>query len=497
MKCSIKIFEVIVGIFLCVPLTVHSQVDTSMMPVQENITFETPVIPQLNWTGYFQTDDRLQPKKNYKCNWQEYRLDLKAEFRPSEQVKFYSEFWIRTFKLPEAANIKGLNDRQKTIPVEFDLREAYFDISGFIFKNMDLRAGRQRTAWGTCDKLNPTDNLNPYDMEDIWDFGRHSSSNGIRLNYYFKKTTLSGVFFPRYSPPILPNSDWYSAFMNKSDIPDKFYYSFLNLITIPFDLKTGSVTDSLILPGTELKNSMTAGIKVKTSIKRFDLSLSYAYSRDLMPVPFYAETNLVIDTLAIYPVPFGRATANIFTTLKFPRIHVAGFDFEGSIGQVGIRGETGLFFPEEIKMKRVITSLLLTEDSVLTDSIVLSSKPFLKYVFGLDYTRDNLYFNLQYCHGFVHENGTSGLNDYFVFAFEWKLFNEKLRLSLLNTALEVNNFRHFRNTYAIMYMPELAWKPVDGAEISLGARIIEGTTQAAFGKVKDNDEVFLRLKYSF
>jgi len=42
---------------------------------------------------------------------------------------------------------------------------------------LDIRIGRQRIAWGTADKLNPTDNLNPDDLEDIFDFGKHLDSN--------------------------------------------------------------------------------------------------------------------------------------------------------------------------------------------------------------------------------------------------------------------------------------------------------------------------------
>jgi hypothetical protein len=41
---------------------------------------------------------------------------------------------------------------------------------------LELTVGRQRIAWRTADRLNPTDNINAYDLEDIWDFGRHHGS---------------------------------------------------------------------------------------------------------------------------------------------------------------------------------------------------------------------------------------------------------------------------------------------------------------------------------
>jgi hypothetical protein len=46
-------------------------------------------------------------------------------------------------------------------------------------------------------------------------------------------------------------------------------------------------------------------------------------------------------------------------------------------------------------------------------------------------------------------------------------------------------------------MPEVSYIPIDNAEITVGARIIDGTQSTSFGRVMDNDQVYIKLKYSF
>ena len=61
----------------------------------------------------------------------------------------------------------------------------------------------------------------------------------------------------------------------------------------------------------------------------------------------------------------------------------------------------------------------------------------------------------------------------------------------------VKDFKDFKNNYALILMPEIAYYPVDNAEVTLGLRWIEGKDTTTFGRVKDNDELYIRVKYSF
>ncbi len=136
--------------------------------------------------GAASTDDRVSTDANPQLTFQEYRLELSADARPSDSAKLHAEAWIRSAGLSPSSlpSTDSLFSVGGIAPVSLDLREAYFELNGFIFSNVDLKVGRQRIAWGTADKLNPTDNVNALDLSDPWDFGRHLGSDGVQLSVY-------------------------------------------------------------------------------------------------------------------------------------------------------------------------------------------------------------------------------------------------------------------------------------------------------------------------
>ncbi|MEO0206913.1 MAG: hypothetical protein ABIL22_09610, partial [candidate division WOR-3 bacterium] len=146
------------------------------------IFFALNLVFGLDWSGYFSTDHRILIKEDCPLSFEEYRLNLNPQQNLNDNIKFYGEVWLRSFGLPKIESLDDLFSKNKITPFEIDIREAYIDILKFPLENIDLRIGRQRIAWGTADKINPTDNLNPLDLEDIWDFGRHLGSNGIKID---------------------------------------------------------------------------------------------------------------------------------------------------------------------------------------------------------------------------------------------------------------------------------------------------------------------------
>lgn len=468
-----------------------------MMPVEES--------PKgLEWGGYIMTDDRMRID-GAKLNWQEYRLDFKAQYKFGDRAKFNSEIWLRGIRTPGVTQSSDLMFSNKVMPIELDIREAYFDIYGLFTKNLDVRIGRQRIAWGTGDRLNPTDNLNPYDMEDVWDFGRHAASNALQLNYYAGRWTFTAVGILNFTPSVLPGSDWTPAFMPEASLPEVIYdTNSLPGFSLPIYVNTTGISDSIILPARDIKHSPTFGFKVKRSIGAWDLSLSYVYNRDAVPMVTKAHSNLTVDTIII-SLPFtvyANATASVKAQLEYPVQKIIGFDFAGSLWGMGLRGEAACIIPEKKYMKQTmhyeVPAFGMAKDSILPDSLVSDGKAYVKFLVGIDYTfSNNIYLNFQYLHGFLHERGNANLNDYFILGAEWTLCNSKLKLSLLNSGLQVSDWKDFGNSYALLYLPELSYKPVDNAEITLGAHIIDGAGGSGFGKVQKNDDVFVRFRYSF
>jgi hypothetical protein len=181
----------------------------------------TVVLAQVEIGGYILTDTRLFFQKNYKFYWNENRFDLKIEASPLKSAHVYIEFWGRSFGLPEVKTSSDLMQREKdkVFPRSILFREAYVDLYGFISPNLDIRIGLQRIAWGTGDKLNPTDNLNPDDLEDIWDFGRHLGSQAIKASYYLGDYTLTAVFIPVFTTATMPIKEWAEAFSSPPEFP--------------------------------------------------------------------------------------------------------------------------------------------------------------------------------------------------------------------------------------------------------------------------------------
>jgi hypothetical protein len=226
------------------------------------------------------------------------------------------------------------------------------------------------------------------------------------------------------------------------------------------------------------------GFKVAKNFWGYDLSLSYFYGRDYLPL--VNSVNFIpVDTLGMVDVSM---------EFIYPRIQVFGMDMAGALGKVGIWVEGALFFPKKVEMTTDITGLGMGA----LRSTALNNKPYIKYVVGADYTfKNGWYINGQYLHGFIHERGGDMLGDYFVFAVEKRLLNDKLKIIPIGGGVEIKDFSDIKNNYALIFVPEVTYFPFDNAEINFGFRILEGKETTTFGGVKDNDEVYLRVKYSF
>jgi hypothetical protein len=437
--------------FLCIPL--------AFLGAQEN---------EVNISGGLQTEDHFSLTEDMDNTWHEYRLSLKLKAVFADKAALFSECWIRTWGVPNILASEDLTDRDKVVTMNIDLKEAYVDIYDFFIEHLNMRIGRQRIAWGTGDKLNPTDNLNPYDLENIWDFGRHLGSDGLKAYYYLDNLSLTLVYIPLFTPAVLPRGSWADALSPPVELPG--------------GLTLGSMTDSITLPQTSLWESSTLGVKISFLLFNFDFSLSYIYGRDFLPI---ADKS----TLTTPALPVVDITNELF----YPRVHIGGADVAGEIFSIGVWAEVAVFFPEKVTLTTDLSALGMgtQENSVLEE-------PYVKYLLGFDYTFSNgIYINLQYLHGFIHERGPENLHDYFILGMEWKLFDDKIKISPLSGGIEIDDFTDIAGNYAFFYSPQICLYPIDNAEISIGCIIIQGADTTTFGRAKDNDEFYIRMKYSF
>ena len=433
---------------------------------------------RLKISGELLTDERFLLNNKKDWAWNENRLTLRLDKKITNNSKFYSEVWLRNIGLPNITSSGDLYNKGIIDPYNLEIREAYVQLFGFLTKNLDLKIGRQRITWGTADKLNPTDNLNPYDLEDILDFGRHRGSDAISLNYYFNSEfSLQGVYIPIFQPANMPIGIYANALTPNMELPQ--------------GMVLNEFSDTILLPRYNLAESSTAGLKFKGFAKGVDFSVSYVWGYDGLP---FATRNTFIPVDAMGGI-------NINSQLSFSRTHIFGADMATSIAGIGFWAEAAAFIPEkDVIMTNDLSAFYpmspvpVTKDSLLLDS----SKPYIRFVVGGDYNfSDGSYLNFQYLHGFIHERGNENLNDYFFLRYEKKFFNEKLKIAPIGGGFIVTDWDKIKDNYALVYMPEISYKATDNAEITLSTIIIEGKGANLFVKMKDYDMFIFKLKYSF
>ncbi len=432
----------------------------------------------LKISGSLLTDERFLLTDKNDWAWNENRLTLKLDKKITSRSKFYSEVWLRNIGLPNITSSADLYNKGIVDPVNFELREAYVHVFGFLSKNLDVTVGRQRIVWGTADKLNPTDNLNPYDLEDILDFGRHRGSDAINLNYYFNNNlSLQGVYIPIFQPANMPIGIYANALTHEMELPQ--------------GMVLNEFSDTILMPRYNLAQSSTAGLKFKGFVKGVDFSLSYVWGYDGLPFAT-RNTFIPVDT-------FGGI--NINSQLSFSRTHIFGVDMATSIGGFGLWAEAAAFMPDK--------NVIMTNDfsafypsspvPVTMDSLLLdSSEPYVRFVLGGDYNfSDGSYLNFQYMHGFINERGQGNLNDYFFARYEKKFFNEKLKIAPIGGGFIVTDWNNIKDNYTILFVPEIAYQATDNVEMSLSAAIIDGKGSGVFSNLNNFDMLMFKLKYSF
>jgi hypothetical protein len=457
--------------------TIVNPSDTTVI-VQEVQDVQNPDENKLKISGELLTDDRFLLKDKNDWAWNENRLTLKFDKKITGNSKFYSEIWLRNIGLPKLTTSSELYNKGIVDPYNLDIKEAYVQMFSFLTKNLDLKIGRQYITWGTADKLNPTSNLNPYDMEDILDFGRHRASDAINMNYYLSNDfSLQGVYIPFFQPANMPVGIFSNALNPGMELPQGMVLK--------------GVSDTLLMPRYSLGESSTAGFKFKGMVKGVDFSLSYVWGRDGLPLST-RNTFIPVDTLG---------GININSQLSFTRNHIIGADLSTSIAGMGFWAEAAAFIPEnDVIMTNDLSAFYpmspvpVTQDSIL----IKKTEPYIKYIIGGDYNfSDGSYINLQYMHGFFHEKGSENLNDYFFLQYEKKFFNEKLKIAPIGGAFIVTDWNNIKDNHAIVYMPQVSYKATDDVEITLSTVIFNGKGDNMFANLKDYNMFMFKLKYSF
>lgn len=408
---------------------------------------------KLRYSGFLQLDKRFNVSGDsvgIADFYNRFRLELAAPM--NDRLFAFASVDFRFYDLPRVGTLSQLEDLSRDYPTELSIWEAYVDVYGFLSKNFDLRIGKQRLAWGTADKLNPTDNLNPDDFSDLVNFAEKIPTWALTGNYYLGDITLTGVWLPSLTPVLLPRHG-----------ADLFLGS-----------QASEFQDTLALPAQRLDKSMFA-FKISGNLGKWDYSVSYFNGYDDIPI----LTGVKI-----------KSPTNAKLYLNFPKMQVVGADFATELSGVGLWGEGALFLP-----KKVITRTVLGQ--LTRYKVALKDKPYFKFTLGGDYTfPGGWYFNSQWMHGFFTERGEDSLHDYFILLLEKQLLQNRIKVSL-GGGLEVADWQKTKNNYGFGLFPELTYQAIDNLELSVGSFSTGGKPSTLFGSWKNAGQVYLRAKISF
>jgi len=431
---------------------------------------------RLNISGNLLTDQRFLLSNDHDWAWNENRLTLKLDKKISGQTKFYSEVWLRNIGLPQLYSSSDLYNKGIVDPYNLEIREAYVQMNGFLTKNLDLTIGRQRIVWGTGDRLNPTDILNPYDLEDILDFGRHRGSDAINANYYFGNNfSIQAIYIPFFQPANMPVGIFANALTPSMDLPQ--------------GMTLMSFSDTLLMPRNNIKESSTAAFKFKGYVRGLDFSVGYVWGYDGIPVS-------TMNTFTPYDLMGG---VSIQSDLSFIRTHTVTADFVTSIAGIGFWGEAALTIPrEDLIMSNDLSALFpLSPDPVILDTTLVDG-PYVKFLVGADYFfREGSYLNIQFLHGFIQERGQKALNDYIFARYEKSFFNEKLKIAPVGGAFIVNDWNNLKDSYTLVYVPQISYRATPNVEITLSAAIFDGKGDNMFSMMNDYDMMMFHVSYDF
>jgi hypothetical protein len=333
-------------------------------------------------------------------------------------------------------SIGDLGLREEVDPFRIEAHAIYIEATDILLRGLDLRVGQQQVFWGKGDQFNPTNTINPNDVEDPLLFGEQVANLMVKLDYTpGTNWTTTFVLVPIFKPALLPDSAPLGlAASDRMPMIDEqlrwrlhteqgFTDEVLGFPTVV----TRAVPD---LPERSADNMQWAA-RIAGTVWDHDIAFSYYMGRTDVPQAYLNLTRSRREQRCNPDDPKDciNGLLETETRLGFPRMQVAGFNMAGQldlfgwltkkIKPIGYRIEVGVYFPQaanivlvQEELDMILTKLPAGEYEYRFDGadggrpLVVDDTPFAKWVVGLDYTfNKHLYANIQWVHGMADEFG--------------------------------------------------------------------------------------------
>lgn len=433
----------------------------------------------------------------------ENRLEFYFAYTPNEHIEIVGDIEGVFMGVAQAQELDDLATRRMLTPFHFESDAAYVGVLDAL-PGLDLKIGRQIVVWGTADKFNPTNNINPDDLEDRPLFTEPIANQMVVLDYapLGDRLWFQGVYVPLFYPALLPPSA--SAALKDPRSPVPFArdeeQTAIDVLQEKLEIQPELVPDVIghvVMPEVKLTNGQAAA-KVGTRFGEWDLSASYYYGRHDIPAPVNVESTMVVDSIDPLDYPDDVRddvlveeccfVSDVF--LVYPKMQVVGLDFAtqlGFLGNMGLWGEAGLFFPDakDLRIELPVATDITPDDGEVNpvfefEGPTIRSTPFVKATAGLDYTfGKHVYVQGQYLRGFIDEFGVDHIGNYGVAGTDLIFFGRHLIVRVFGV---VGKAPRDTGVSGVVYPALLMTPPWGYVTFELGSFVLLGDDHTKFGQ---------------
>ena len=424
----------------------------------------------------------------------ENRLEFTLRYTPNEHIQFVGNVEPVFFGVAQARYLNDLASQQMLTPFHVESDAAYVAVFDLL-PNLDIKVGRQIVQWGTADKFNPTNNINPDDLEDRPLFTEPIANQMVVADYapLDDKLWFQAVYVPLFYPALLPPSAAAALEDPQSTVPFASESDVAKIEELQglLDITPGlvpTVVGEVRMPKRRFSDGQSA-LKLGTSLGGVDASISYYNGRHDIPMP------LRVDSSTKDPVEGDPNEAECCyrsdVTLNYPRMQVLGLDFATQLpflGNMGLWGEGALFFPnaQDLYIEFPIPVDVTPGDGELNPvqslrGAAVSGRPYIKATAGFDYTfGKHVYVQAQYLRGFIDEFGADHIGNYVVGGTDLIFFGRHLIFRAFGV-VDIPTGPRDNGSYVIY--PELILVPPWGSlTFNIGSFFLMGKEDTKFGQ---------------
>ena len=346
---------------------------------------------------------------------------------------------------------------------ETSFREAYVDL---FFSNVEFRLGKQQVVWGKADGVFINDIVCPLDMSMflLQDFDNIRMGLPMaKANLYLGNWMLEGLWIPKFEPWQFAEagSDWEFTL---SVPPDTVLVS-MEELWVPNAIH---LNDEILPIG--IQENSEYGLRLSTFLLGADISLLY-----LDGYADHPSIQVVDTTITGSPIP---TQIDTYLSPTYYRSPMYGLNFSRPVFTTVIRGELGYFGDRRFSNVNMQT---VTSD-------------YFSGMMGLDFTGPlGSSISFQAIHRQIMDYKSGMVDDKTEQMATATISGSFLRETVIASVLGLADV----NEDAGLGRLDISYAWSDALRISLGGFLLWGNEDTLFGQFDVNDNIYLKIKYSF